>query len=500
MLLGEAERIEPAKGSKVTRGLRLHHGSDIEISQVLLEKLEDVYGPIVTADASLWFFNQTHFANLGGAVLDQHIHSADGRPYLTPAGEPAVVKLSTPRVRSIKDSMVTYRQQPKFFVDTSAKTPPAIPCASGVVVFDPVTGEYQLEDHARRHRNRHILPGRFLERQHAMLQEIEAGSTKAAQQFAETLLGHLIIGCFLEDEDADAKAHLLQEVMGIVAAGWATRMRSPRAIIALGEKAGNGKSQFSSLLRGLVPAANRCSVSPADFANEYYAFKLIGALLNAVDELPERAIVGDRFKAAITGDTMPARQIYQAAGEVSPQALNWLTSNQLPRFASGVDAGVLRRLLFIRFDRVIPERERIPWLGARIAEEEQDLLLCYAVLGLSRFLKNQDYTIPKSSHAVTRQFAEESDSVRGWLAQRTTYDSADLTARTWAEEAYADYRSWASEQGIQPQYIVALPVFGKRISRALPELPPEDKRKSDGRRYYPGLTLRPVTVPSGEFS
>jgi len=223
-------------------------------------------------------------------------------------------------------------------------------------------------------------------------------------------------------------------------------------------------------------------------------------VLNAVDELPEKAIQSDRFKAIITGDTVPARQIYREAGTLRPQALHWLTSNQLPRFRDGVDAGVLRRLLFLRFDRVIPEEEKIVWIGSRVAEEEQDLLLAFSAEGLSRFLRNQDYTIPASSHEVLRQFLEEGDSVRGWLAKCTTYDAETYDpqsgTRLFASEAYEHYREWASEQGIQTAYIVTSNTFGKRISRAVPALPPENQRKSNGLLYYPGIALK--AAPEGE--
>jgi phage/plasmid-associated DNA primase len=343
-----------------------------------------------------------------------------------------------------------------------------------------------------------VLQGRYLDSNVELLRAVDAGDADAAQSFKETLLGTLLFGCFLGDDDADEKVAMLQEIMGLVAAGWATRIRSPRAIVALGERAGNGKSQFSELLRGLVPPANRSSVSPADFSNEYYTHLLVGVLLNAVDELPERAIQSDRFKAVITGDLVPARQIYQEAGVLRPQALHWMTTNQLPRFRDGVDAGVLRRLVFIRFDRVVPESERIPWLGARIAEEEQDLLVAFAAQGLARFLRNGDYTVPSSSNEVLAQFLREGDSVRGWLADRTTYDP-DSTERVFAADAYEDYRAWAADQGIQGSYIVTRNTFGKRISRALPELPPESRRKSNGKMYYPGLTLSPSEVGGDEF-
>ena len=487
VVLGEAEHIEPAKGSRATRQLDISHNSDVEIAQLLLERLEDLYGPLVVADGDPWYWDGSKFVALQGSVFVRHVHSADGIMYTTPSGDPAIVKISHGRVGSIGKCLLGYRESPSFFSED--REHPAIAVTNGVLLFDRDSGEYALADHARRFRNRHVLGGRYLPQHEELLLELQAGSQRAARAFRETLLGTLLFGCFCEDPDAAEKESLLQEVAGVVMAGWGTRMPRPKALVAYGPKAQNGKSQWSDLLRGMVPPGAAVTVSPTDFGREYFSYKLAGALLNACDELPEKAVESDRFKAAITGEEMPARQIYREAGFIRPIALHWYTTNQLPRFRDGVDAGVLRRLLFLAFNRRIPDCEQIADIGRRIAAEEMDLLLVWAAMGLKRFLaQGSQFTVPASSNSTLEEFLHEADPVRAWLAERVFFDPAKTEVRLSAKAAYSDYVQWARDAGHRDAFMITLPTMGKRLVRALPDLVTV---KSNGVMHYIGMTLLP---------
>jgi phage/plasmid-associated DNA primase len=228
-------------------------------------------------------------------------------------------------------------------------------------------------------------------------------------------------------------------------------------------------------------------VSPSLFGNEYYTHRLIGTMINAADELPEQAMKSDRFKQVITGEPVAARQIYREAGEVRCLALHFYTCNELPLFSGGIDAGILRRLLLIQFNRTIPVEERVEDLGKRIAAEEADLLLVFAAEGLRRVLKQRGYTQPPSSARVMTEYLEEADPVRGWCAQRLLIDPAQSWKLSSAE-AYADFTAWCRDQGIKESYIVGNRSFGKRLLRTDPRI---QRLRSDG-SYYAGVKLKPL--------
>src|SRR5262249_22562009 len=150
----------------------------------------------------------------------------------------------------------------------------------------------------------------------------------------------------------------------------------------------NGKSQFLDMLIGLLPPAAVCSIPPDRLHDDNKIMQLVGAQLNVSGEL-SGAIAPERFKSVITGDLLhrrnaDGREVVQCRAE----AQHVYATNQLPPFRGGMDAGVKRRLLVVEFHRTIPPNERIYGIGARIAREEPDLLLAWAIEGAQRVLEN----------------------------------------------------------------------------------------------------------------
>jgi putative DNA primase/helicase len=173
------------------------------------------------------------------------------------------------------------------------------------------------------------------------------------------------------------------------------------------------------LLRGLLQPGAVSSVPPSKFGDDRHLAKLVGKLLNTSDELGSaQAIASDGFKAIITGEPVTARDVYRPAIGFRSQAQHVFACNQLPAFQGGMDRGVLRRLMPIVFNRTIPEAERVPGIGQRVAEEELDLLLAWAVEGASRLLKRGRFPELASSKAALAEWAQSADPVLGWLEER----------------------------------------------------------------------------------
>src|SRR4051794_23979788 len=370
MAVEDAERIEAASAARGSSEYRLELGSDIEIAQRVLERLDGLFGPVVVAEGQVWRFDRTHWVPIDDGQLARLVHKADGAVYLDADGKPRAVRLNRSRVASIADATLKYRQQPDFF----AAAPPGINCASGFVRFAE-DGTPELVPHARRWRQRHVVKGRYP----AAATDAERASSLLAKYLRETFAG---------DADAETKRDLAAESLGAAAMGYGTRVRSPKAIVAYSEQGATGKSVYLELLRSLPNPEAVASVPPGKFGDEKYAFRLIGKVLNASDELPDRAVRADTFKRAITGEPLPARDVYQSAIDFRPVALHVFSTNVLPSFQGGVDGGVVRRLLPVAFNRVVPEAERDPDLAHKIVAQEADLLLECAVEGASRLLAN----------------------------------------------------------------------------------------------------------------
>ena len=380
------------------------------------------------------------------------------------------MRLNRSRVGSIADATLKYRQQPDFF----AAAPPGINCASGFVRFGD-DGTPELVPHARRWRQRHVVKGRY-----------PAAATD--EQRAESLLAKYLRETFEGDKDAEAKRELVGEMLGAAAMGYGTRVRSPKAIVAYSEAGATGKSVFLELLRSLPNPEAVASVPPGKFGDEKYAFRLIGKVLNASDELPDRAVRSDVFKRMVTGEPVPARDLYKSATDFRPTALHVFSTNVLPGFQGGVDGGVVRRLMPIGFNRVVPEAGRDPDLVRKIIEQEADLLLEMAVEGASRLIRNRDFTVPESSAELLTRWTLSADPVRAWAAERLEVTAGE--SRIAAATLYHDFVQWAEASGLKTEFLPNALAFGRRLQGVRPEL---SHHRSDG-SYYRNAQLRPAAA------
>jgi phage/plasmid-associated DNA primase len=140
----------------------------------------------------------------------------------------------------------------------------------------------------------------------------------------------------------------------------------------------------------------------------------------------------------------------------------------MPSFSGSVDRGVRRRLLMLQFNRTIPPEERIQDIGKRIAEEEPDLLLAFAVEGASRLIRNRRFTTPPSSEDALAQWLQDADPVYAWVAARVDpwnkYQSQNKTPAYKTSHAHAMFREWALSNGFQEKSIPSLRQFPDRLS------------------------------------
>jgi phage/plasmid-associated DNA primase len=277
------------------------------------------------------------------------------------------------------------------------------------------------------------------------------------------MLHKLITGTFQGDPDAEPKANLTGEILGAAAFGLATWLPHPKAFVFLGETASNGKSTIASLLACLLPAGSVSSIPPSAFGDERRIINLAGKAANVADELSAAAISGETFKAAVTGDPIEGRDLYRSAVTFVPKALHCFTTNTLPRFNGGIDRGLQRRLVVLRFNRQIPENEIIADISQRIRRDEMELLLGFAVGGAQRLIRNQSYTIPASSK----------EALHGWLMLDPMHEWFDARIVQTESEPYdgwpstrklfTDFKAWALEQGHQERFLPPVNTFSQRL-------------------------------------
>lgn len=363
-----------------------------------------------------------------------------------PKEDPTRVRLGKSRIDSILNECAAMCAAPEFFATCST----GINCASGFIRFDP-EGRPHIEPHSPDHRCRHTLPGKW---------SPEATGTPPEN----SLLRRFLDGLFRGDVDAEEKNAILAEICGSVALGYATKITQPRAVILFGQTAENGKSQFLDVARGLLPSSGIGSVPASRMGDERHIVGLIGKLLNAADELSAGAIASDAFKAVVTGEPVEGRDVYKSRIEFRSVAQKIFATNVLPPFRGGFDRGVQRRLLVIPFNRSIPIEERVEQIGRRIAEEEPDLLLGWAIAGAGRLIRQRNFNIPISCKESLSEWIFGADPVLAWLHGCTKVRpvvNGDPRIRTRA--AFEAFQTWATAEGFKRESLPNASTFVQRV-------------------------------------
>lgn len=441
----EPEGEEPGEVTRTARQVAI--GSDIEIAECVRQDLEEDFGAIVACEGALWRWLGTHWAPIPEHKRRCAVHLYDGAPYRMPRGEPSCVKLTKTRVDSVLSELGAILADPEFF----ARQAIGINCASGFIRFSR-DGNPTLEPHARDHRCRHVLPGRW-----------QVGSE--AMPPDGSLLAALLGGIFHGDPDEPEKLDLIQESIGVAATGYATRLVQPKAVILKGERAENGKSQVLDIARGVLPPTAIASVTASRMGDERHIVGLVGKLLNASDELSSaQAIASETFKTIVTGEPVSGRDVYSSRVEFRSVAQHLFATNTLPAFTGGMDRGVQRRLLVVTFNRVIPEKERIEDIGKRIGEEEPDLLLGWVVEGAARAIRRRGFFVPGSSVGALREWLYSADPVLGWLDECVEiHEIENNHPRVTTRDAYSRFHAWAVDAGFKKELLPAINGFVQRV-------------------------------------
>ena len=406
-----------------TTASKLRLGTQIEVARLIKDAIEKEDGnKLIHAEGGFWRYQSTHWAKEKEEDLRVKIHDFDGAPI----GKKRQLKLSKAFIDGALCELAAMTDHPNFF----DKRPTGVNLCNGFVRLDH-DGKVNLEPHSSEHRQRFTLGHEY----HDNLVEVPDGL------FRTLLCGSL--------GDTNTETHkLVLEIIGSAITGVNTQLQSPKGFIFYGASAGNGKSAVQALIRELFPSSAIASVPPADMGEPQFLATLAGCQVNLTDEISSaKAIASDRLKAAITGDPVSAKIVYQKPFTFIPRALHIFAANQLPSFSGGVDNGVERRLVVIPFERTIPECERIPELGKKIATTEGDVVVSLAIDAAAKLLTRGRYSIPAKCEIATAQWFKDADPVLEWL-EDGGLDRHVTTAGMLLNSIYAKFRDDARELGI----------------------------------------------------
>lgn len=438
-------RVQPPGVEALARMIpagELGIGSEVEVAGMLADRMRATAGGLcVRADGEFWQYRETEWQRVEERFLRLAVHRYDG--LLVNGKTP--FKVGRRAIDGILSEVGTILAEPKFFDD------PVVGLnARNTVIQIGADGAISTREHNPDDRFRFTIPARF---------SID-GNLSAPEG---SMTRKLIDGAFLGDSDAGEKTDLIGEILGAAAFGMATRLPQPKAFVFLGETASNGKSTIASLIQCLLPDGAVSSIPPSAYEDERRIVNLAGKAANVADELSASAISGETFKAAVTGNTIEGRDLYRSAMTFRPRAIHVFTTNTLPRFSGGLDRGLQRRLVVLRFNRTIPENEIVADIADRIRRDELDILLGMAVAGARRLLLNGGYTIPASSHEALRGWLRM-DPINEWYeAKIVAVDQEPVGGWLRTSDLFKNFKAWALDQGHGEKFLPPVNTFSQRL-------------------------------------
>ncbi len=212
--------------------------------------------------------------------------------------------------------------------------------------------------------------------------------------------------------------------------------------VLLGEGA-NGKSTLLNLLNAFLGSEN-CSHATLQQLCEgkFELAQLYGKLSNICDDLPGDALksVGN-FKSLTGNASIQAQFKFKNPFDFFNTAKLVFACNKLPA-ASEDTIAYYRRFIILNFNRLFIGSNADPHLIDKLTiPSELSGLLNFALKGLQRLLKNQQFTNARSIEETRSQYIRTADSCQSFLEEMTevSQNNADFIREDILYRTYCDY-------------------------------------------------------------
>ena len=287
-----------------------------------------------------------------------------------------------------------------------------------------------------------------------------------------------------------------EELVGFVQilAGYSATGSTPHHVLPfLHGPGGNGKSVFLDVLRSVL--GDYAGAAPAKFLmsgqtqHETEVARLSGLRMVICSEINQE----DRFdeakvKLLTGGDALTARFMRQDHFTFTPTHHLWLMGNHMPQVRAGGES-FWRRLRVVGFNNTVPEDKKVEDLAAIMVAEEGPGILAWVVAGARQCLSDGLHE-PVSVMLDTSAYADEEDALARFVEDRCHLGGGKLVQVNTADLRTA-YTKWCADEG---EPVVSPQVLGRELRSRFGI----DHTRSNGRRYYVGVTLVEDREPDGE--
>jgi putative DNA primase/helicase len=276
-----------------------------------------------------------------------------------------------------------------------------------------------------------VLTGDFLPHTPNILSTIRVGGSFDPAAKCPVFLKYLN-GVLPESEHP-----LIQEMLGyfLIAVN-----KAQKSFVIVG-KGDSGKSTFLSTVQDvLLGQENVSALTWQSLDEKFEKVQLFGKLANIFADLPSENIRDTGTFKSITGeDYISAQHKFKDSFNFRPFARLLFSCNNVPKSYNDKSDGFYRRLILIRFDRVISEAQKDRHLKEKLAAEA-DGILAWALIGLKRLMEN-NYKFSETERTAfeLKQYKNENSSVLTFIDERCIIGE---NATVMSEDLYAAYQSY----------------------------------------------------------
>lgn len=274
------------------------------------------------------------------------------------------------------------------------------------------------------------------------------------------------------EEDNESIA-MLQEFCGYCL----TFSTDAQKFLILCGEGGAGKTVIAAGLEAILGVENVSHVGLENFGERFQLTPTLGKLANIIGDSGELDRVSEGTLKSFTGGE---RLMFDRKGlppiEALPTARLIICCNDPPRIKDRSE-GPYRRMIFVPFNRIIPDDKRVLGMDKPAWWERSGELpgmFLWALEGLRRLRANGGkFTIPARSTAAIEKYRRTNNTARAFLNERCR--PSENNSGVAKQIIFDEYRRWCEERNCHP---LGHDPFSKELKRVFPFV-------KDGKVYAP---------------
>jgi putative DNA primase/helicase len=245
----------------------------------------------------------------------------------------------------------------------------------------------------------------------------------------------------------------------------------------------NGKSVFSNVIHKIMggysitaPPSLLTVRRQDDTGPRNDLAALAGARYVSINELQAGDRLDEQVVKMLAGrEPISARFLNKEFFEFTPSFTPWLRTNHKP-IIHGVEEGIWRRLVLLKFGVQITEAKKDPQLENKLLAERNGILM-WMIEGARLYLHEGICMSPTMRNELNA-YRSDSDLLGEFLSESTLQSALDKVAQN---SLYTCYRNWSFMGGLKP-------MTKKSFTQRLVERGYKES-KSGSNRFYSGLKL-----------